>query len=56
MRDRLGALRDVGEARRDQDQVGEAHHLHRARRRADVAGMAGADEDEAGGVGGHRGG
>ena len=47
------ARQHVGEARRDQDQVGEAHHLHRPRRRADVAGMAGADEDEAGGVAGH---
>ena len=42
------ALQHVGAARRDQHQVGEAHHLHRARRGADVAGMAGADQDEAG--------
>src|SRR6185369_13057424 len=52
-RDRLRALQHVGKARRDQDQVREAHHLHRPRRRADVACVAGADEDEAGGVAGH---
>ena len=31
----------------------EAHHLHRARRRADVAGVAGVHQDEAGRVAGH---
>ena len=49
-RDSLGALQHVGMARRDQHQVGEAHHLHRAGRGADVAGMAGAEQDEAGRV------
>jgi fructose-1,6-bisphosphatase/inositol monophosphatase family enzyme len=34
-----------------QHQVGEAHHLHRARRRAHVAGVAGLHEHEAGRVG-----
>ena len=41
----------VGTARRHQHQVGKAHHLHRPRRRAHVAGVAGADQDEAGRVG-----
>ena len=51
--DRLGAALHVGETRRHQHEVGEAHHLQRARRRADIARVAGADEDEAGEVGRH---
>ncbi len=49
-RDRFGSLQHVGMAWRHQHQVGKAHHLHRPRRSADIAGVAGAEQDEAGRV------
>ncbi len=46
--DGLFAPQHVGPARGHQDQIPEAHGLHGAGGGADVAGMAGLDEDEAG--------
>ena len=45
---RFASSAHVGVTRRDQHQVVEAHHLQRARRRADVAGMARVHQDKAG--------
>ena len=48
------APQHVGPARRHQHQVVEAHGLHGARGGADIAGMAGLDQDETGAHGGWR--
>src|SRR6185437_4584136 len=51
--DRLLATLDVAPARRDQDEIGKAHHLQGPRRGADIARVAGSDEDESRELGWH---